>query len=321
MIDLVNELEERYGTIEHPVESLTEDGISIISYVEENNIVSKKIDKTQSIKTTLISTTPIDFSLDITSLDDCGDYPMLPHSKITLISEQGETEDFKSKKTTSEFINVDDYMLGKPVSIIEETTKQQNDILVHTDVTRKFNPVSFDTYFIEIHKHFVDDLSFTSVSDHLQNQSDAKLVKNYSKKITLEKTTDDPMELTEETANYKTIEKELDFTLGDNATKSLFRDSSFKEYVKSQDGEYHILNQSTRVVKRGDVDEFLIEDDNLIFVSGGFLNYLQGKNIVDENESINTLKQYVDEIGATTSIFQEESNTEILSEVLDDFTM
>lgn len=321
MLDIINELEERYGTKESPIETLTENGESIISYVEENNIVSMKIDKTKPIKTTLISTTPVDFSLDITTLDDCEDQLILPYSKITFITEQGETEEFKSKKTTSEFNSIDGYLTEKPVSITEETTKQQNDILVHTDVTKKFNPNTFDVYFIDVHKHFVDDLSCTSISDQLNNQANAKLIKNYSKRVTLEKTTNDPFELSEETANYKTIEKNLNFTLGENSNKSLFKDSSFKEYVKSKDGEYHILNQSTRVVKRGDIDEFLIEDDNLIFVSGDFLNYLQSKNIVDETESITALKQYADEIGATTALFHDESSTEVLSDSLDDFSM
>ena len=320
MVELIKELEENYGTVEYPKESITEKGLSIISYIENNNIISKTIDKTSPTKTTIISTTPIDFSIDLTTLEDCGEQVILPYSQIDVIEEQGETEDFVSKRTTTHYPDLDAYNLNKPESSLSEITKNINGVLVNTDITRKYNQYSNNVYFVEVHKHYIDDLSYSSISDSFAAEG-SKLIKHYSKKTTLENTTDTDFELTEETANYKTIEKDLNFVIDSPAQKSLFHDTSFKEYVKSQNGEYHILNQSTRVVKRGDIDEFLVEDDNLIFVSGDFLTYLQHKNIVDETESITTLKQYADELGATSLVITDDSDAEFLSEDFNDYSM
>lgn len=320
MKDLIMELEEKYGTVEFPKESITDKGLSIVSYVEDDKIISKTIDKTTSVKTTIISITPIELSLDLTTLEDCGDQIILPYSQIDVIEEQGETEDFVSKRITKSYTDLDAYNLNKPSSSFSEITKNINGVLFHTDITRNYNQYSNNAYFLEIHKHYVDDLSYTSISDNLAAEG-AQLVKHYSKKITLENTTDIDFELNEETANYQTIEKDLNFIINTPQQKSLFHDTSFKEFVKSQDGEYHILNQSTRMVKRGDIDEFLIEDDNLIFVSGDFLSYLQHKNIVDETDSIIALKQYADEIGSTSLLIKEESDMGFLNGEPDDLSM
>ena len=303
----------KYGTIDEPKIN-EKDGKEITTFASIDTLTTIEKEQGSHFLQTTIFTTPI----NETSMKVTDDESILNNS--TQVTVTREFDDYvssifrsKNRKVLIDYMSMEDYHHKKPSQKTIVETKQLNDLspVIDIETTEKFS-TNGKKYFVSTNKRYDETVSSLNKIIAMNSKED-KITRHFNEIVTIESTAETNCDVTPDNANLKTITTDIYFTTSSNPQKPIYKDLTFEEYWLTQNGDY-VLNQSSRIVKNGEKEEFYIEDDTLIFASGEFLEMLKKEDIVDEEESINALNEYADKLSESTILDYNENNLENDSE-------